>query len=46
MTAYGWMRLLVWMPQFWVGGLLTVLTVAGFAATTSRQRVEAQRRQG
>ena len=42
MTTYGWMRLLVWMPQFWAGGLLTVLTVAGFAASTSRRRADGE----
>jgi len=30
MTMYGWMRLLVWMPQFWVGGLLLILVTMVF----------------
>lgn len=39
LSAAGWVRVTVWMPQFWVGGLLLILTTAVFARRTSaRQR--------
>lgn len=35
LSPFGWMRMLVWMPQFWVGGLLSIITTVVFARTTS-----------
>lgn len=46
-SAYFWMRLLVWMPQFWVGGLLILVVTArlradpGAAAHRDRTRAPA-----
>jgi hypothetical protein len=41
MNFYRWMRLAVWMPQFWIGGLLLVLATAVFAYHTSGRRASA-----
>ena len=44
-SAYFWMRLLVWMPQFWVGGLLVLVVTlrlrADPGAAAHRDRTQA-----
>jgi len=36
MTTYRWMRLLVWMPQFWVGGIVMLLATWNYWRHESR----------